>query len=46
MTIKYEISVSELKALIEIIQELCHRNGLDEVVTKSLFQKLNEKHFK
>ncbi len=41
-----EMSVSELKALLELIQELAKRNGLDEVVTRSLFRKLNEKHFK
>lgn len=41
-----ELSVSELKALLELISELCKRNGLDEVVTRSLFRKLNEKHFK
>ena len=41
-----EISVSELKALLEIIQELAKRSGLDEVVTRSLFKKLNEKHFR
>ena len=46
MTIKYEISISELKALIELLQELCKRSGLDETVTRSLFKKLNEKHFK
>ena len=41
-----EISVSELKALLELIQELCKRTGLDEVVTRSLFRKLNEKHLR
>lgn len=40
-----DISVSELKALIELIAELCKRNGIDEVVSRSLFRKLNEKHF-
>ena len=46
MTVKYDISVSELKALLELIQDLCKRTGLDEVVTRSLFRRLNEKHFK
>ena len=41
-----EISMSEFKALIELIQELAKRSGLDEVVTRSLFRKLNEKHFR
>ena len=41
-----EMSISELKALIELIEELCKRNGIDEVVTRSLFRKLNEKDFK
>ena len=41
-----EISISEFKALIELIQELAKRSGLDEAVTRSLFRKLNEKHFK
>ena len=41
-----DISVSELKALLELIQELCHRNGIDEVVSRSVLKKLNEKHFK
>ena len=41
-----EISISELKAILEIIQELAKRTGLDEAVTRSLFRKLNEKHFK
>ena len=41
-----ELSVSELKALLELIQELAKRSGLDECVTRSLFRKLNEKHFK
>ena len=46
MKVQYEMSVSELKALLELLGELCRRNGLDEVVTRSLFKKLNEKHFK
>ena len=46
MKITYELSVSELKALLELIQELCKRTGLDEVVTRSIFRKLNEKNFK
>ncbi len=41
-----EMSVSELKALLELLAELCKRNGIDECVTRSLFRKLNEKHFK
>lgn len=41
-----ELSVSELKALIELIAELAKRAGIDECVTRSLFRKLNEKHFK
>ena len=46
MKVTYDLSVSELKALLELISELCKRSGLDEVVTRSLFRKLNEKHFK
>ena len=46
MVIKYEISISELRALIELVQELCHRNGIDEVVTKSIFKRFNEEHLK
>ena len=42
MVIKYEISVGEIKALIELIAELCKRNGLDEALTKSLLRKYNE----
>ena len=45
MKIQYELSVSEIKALIELIAELCRRNGIDEVISRSLFKKLNEKHF-
>ena len=41
-----DISVSEFKALLELIQELCKRTGLDETISRSLFKKLNEKHFK
>ena len=41
-----ELSVSELKALLELIQELCKRTGIDETISRSLFKKLNEKHFK
>ena len=46
MKVTYEISISELKALLELLQELCRRTGLDEAITRSLFRKLNEKHFK
>ena len=46
MKITYELSVSELKNLLELIQELCKRTGLDEAVTRSLFRKLNEKYLK
>ena len=46
MKVQYELSVSELKALIELVQELCRRTGLDESISKTLFKKLNEKHFK
>ena len=41
-----EISVSELKALLELLAELCRKNGIDETISRSLFRKLNEKHFK
>ena len=46
MKVSYELSISEIKALIELLQELCRRSGLDEAVTRSLFRKLNEKNFK
>ena len=46
MKVQYEISISELKALLELLQELCKRSGLDEAITRSLFRKLNEKNFK
>ena len=46
MKVTYEMSVSELKALLELLAELCKRNGIDEVVTRSLFRKLNEKSFR
>ena len=46
MTVQYEISMSELKALVELLQELCHRSGIDETITKSLFKKLNERDFR
>ena len=45
MKIQYELSVSEIKALIELISELCRRNGINEVLSKSLMRKLNEKDF-
>lgn len=45
MKIQYEISISEFKALLELIQTLCKRAGLDETISRSLFKKLNEKHF-
>ena len=46
MVIKYKISISEIKALMELLQELCKRSGLDETVTRSIFKKLNERDFK
>lgn len=46
MKITYDLSVSEIKALIELIAELCRRNGIDEVVSRSIFKKLNEKSFR
>ena len=46
MKVQYELSVSELKALLELIQELCRRTGIDECVSRSLFRKLNEKSFR
>ena len=46
MKVQYELSVSELKAILELIQELCRRTGIDECVSRSLFRQLNEKHFK
>ena len=44
MKVTYDISISELKALLELIQELCKRSGIDEAVTRSIFKKMNEKH--
>lgn len=46
MKVTYELSVSELKALIELISELCKRSGIDETLSRSIFRKLNEKHLK
>ena len=46
MKVTTDISVSEFKALLELIQDLCKRTGLDETISRSLFKKLNEKHFK
>ena len=41
-----DISVSEFKALLELISELCRRAGLDECVTRAMFKRLNEKSFR
>ena len=46
MTIRYDISIGEIKALLELIQEMAKRSGLGEVLTSSLMRKLNEKHFR
>ena len=46
MKVTYDLSISELKALLELIAELCRRNGIDECVSRSLFRKLNEKSFR
>ena len=46
MKVTYELSISELKSLLELIQELCKRAGVDEAVSKSIFRKLNEKTFR
>ena len=46
MKVTYDLSVSEIKALIELIQELCRRAGIDEVVSRSIFKRLNEKSFR
>ena len=46
MKITYELSVSELKALLELLAEVCKRSGLDETLSKDIIRKLNEKHFK
>ena len=46
MKVTYDLSISELKALLELIAELCRRNGIDECVSRSLFKKLNEKSFR
>ena len=46
MKVTYDISVSEFKALLELISELCRRAGLDECVTRAMFKRLNERHFK
>ena len=46
MKATYEFSIGELKCLIELIQELARRSGLDEVVSSSLLRRLNEKHFR
>ena len=46
MKVTYDLSLSELKALLELVQELARRSGMDEVVTRSLFRKLNERNFK
>lgn len=46
MKVTYELSISEIKALVELIAELCRRNGIDECVSRSIFRKLNEKSFR
>ena len=46
MKVTYDLSIGELKALLELIAELCRRNGIDECVSRSLFKKLNEKSFR
>ena len=42
MTVKYELSVSELKALLELLAEVCKRSGLDETLSKNIIRKLNK----
>ena len=42
MKITYNLSVSELKALLELIQELARRSGLDEALSKNIIRKLNK----
>lgn len=46
MKVTYDLSVSEIKALIELIAELCRRAGIDECVSRSIFKRLNEKSFR
>ena len=46
MKVSYELSIRELKELLELIQALCKRTGLDEVVSRSILKKLNERDFK
>ena len=43
MKVQYELSINELKALIELVSELCKRSGIDESLTKSLFRKMNKR---
>lgn len=45
MKVQYELSISELKALLELLAEVCKRTGIDETLSRSIFRKLNEKHF-
>lgn len=42
MKVTYDLSISELKALIELIAELCRINGIDEAVSRSLLKRMNE----
>ena len=46
MKVTYELSIGEIKALIELISELCKRAGIEETLSRSIFRKLNERHFK
>ena len=46
MTFKTEISVSEFKAILELLQEVCKISGVKEDLIKKVFKKMNENHLK
>ena len=42
MKVTYNLSVGEIKALLELLAEVCKRSGLDETLSKNIIRKLNK----
>ena len=46
MRVEYELSVNELKNILELLKNICDAYGVRDSVSRTVFERLHEKYCK
>ena len=46
MRVEYELSVNELKDILELLRDICDISGVKDGISRTVFERLHEKYCK